>query len=132
MESPDSAQLPAVSVRRFIVHYGVYVSLAVLLIAAAFVTPDLYSERMRFVVFRQASQLGIVAIGQTLVLLVAGLDLSVGGVIVLSSVIIAEVSGGQDNRLLPALLVVCFCGALTGQRAACLSNVPRLWPRWAC
>ena len=108
------AQLPDISLRRFIVRYGVYVSLAVLLIVAAFMTPDLYSERMRFVVFRQAAQLGIVAIGQTLVLLVAGLDLSVGGVIVLTSVIIAEVSGGQDSRLVPALLVALLFGVGIG------------------
>jgi ribose transport system permease protein len=63
---------------------------------------------------RQASQLGIVAIGQTLVLLVAGLDLSVGGVIVLTSVIIAEVGAGQDSRLLLAILVAFGFGAIIG------------------
>jgi ribose transport system permease protein len=84
------------------------------LIIAVFLTPDLYSSQMTFVVLRQASQLGIVAIGQTLVLLVAGLDLSVGGVIVLTSVIIAEVSRGQDSRLVLALLVALVFGAGIG------------------
>jgi ribose transport system permease protein len=100
------AQAPLVttiSLRSFVVRYGVYVSLAVLLVAAVFVTPDLYSDEMMFVVFRQAAQLGIVAIGQTMVLLVGGLDLSVGGVIVLTSVIIADRSGGKDSALPLAL-----------------------------
>ena len=37
------------------------------------------------VMFLQCAQLGIIAIGQTMVMLVAGLDLSVGGVIVMTS-----------------------------------------------
>ena len=44
--------------------------------------------------FRQCAQLGIIAIGQTMVMLVAGLDLSVGGVIVMTSIVVAEVSNG--------------------------------------
>ncbi len=102
------------SVRQFASRYGVYVSLAVVLVAAVFLTPDLYSQQTLFVVLRQASQLGIVAIGQTLVLLVAGIDLSVGGVIVLTSVIIAQVSRGQDTMLLPAILLALLLGGLVG------------------
>jgi ribose/xylose/arabinose/galactoside ABC-type transport system permease subunit len=108
------AQVPALSVRDAVVRYGVYFSLGLLLLFAVFVTPDLYSKKMLFVVFRQAAQLGIVAIGQTMVLLVAGLDLSVGGVIVLTSVIIAEVSGGQDDKLLLAVGVATAFGAAIG------------------
>lgn len=100
--------------RRFAARYGVYVSLAVVLAAAIFITPDLYSQQTMFVVLRQASQLGIVAIGQTLVLLVAGIDLSVSGVIVLTSVIIAQVSRGQDTMLLPAILLALALGGLVG------------------
>lgn len=102
------------SVRQFISRYGVYVSLAVVLVGAVFLTPDLYSQQTLFVVLRQASQLGIVAIGQTLVLLVAGIDLSVGGVIVLTSVVIAQVSRGQDTMLLPAILLALALGGLVG------------------
>lgn len=102
------------SARQFATRYGVYISLAVVLLAAAFLTPDLYSQQTLFVVLRQASQLGIVAIGQTLVLLVAGIDLSVGGVIVLTSVMIAQVSRGQDAMLLPAIAIALVLGGLVG------------------
>ncbi len=107
-----SLSLP--SLRDFVVRYGVYVSLATLLVVAVFVTPDLYSSQTRFLVLRQASQLGLVAIGQTMVLLVAGLDLSVSGVIVLTSVIIAEVSSGANNQLPVALLIALGFGILIG------------------
>jgi ribose transport system permease protein len=65
-------------------------------------------------VLRLASQLGLVAIGQTLVLLVAGLDLSVVGVVVVTNVVIAEVSGGQDARIPLALGVALGIGVLIG------------------
>lgn len=91
--------------RRFLVRYGVYLSLLVLLIVTAVITPSIYSRNLLFLILRQASQLGLVAIGQTLVMLVAGLDLSVTGVLVLTSVVIAQVSGGQDGGIAPAVLL---------------------------
>jgi ribose/xylose/arabinose/galactoside ABC-type transport system permease subunit len=115
------------SVRDFIVRYGVYVSLCALLILAVFITPDLYSSQTRYLVLRQASQLGLVAIGQTLVLLVAGLDLSVSGVIVLTSVIIAEVTSGANDQLPLALLIALGFGILIGMGNGLLvtkRNVP--------
>src|SRR6185369_2097602 len=90
--------LVSLRIRRFVVQYGVYISLAILLVIALILTPDLYSKSI-FVVLKQASQLGIIAIGQTLVLLVAGLDLSIGGVVFLTSIIIARVSNGDDGML---------------------------------
>ena len=100
--------------RKFVVDFGVYMALGILLLAASFLTPKLYEVDTIAVVMRQASQLGIVAIGQTMILLVAGLDLSVGGVIVLTSVIVAEVSNGRDEMVLPAILIALGFGALIG------------------
>ncbi|MEZ4729810.1 MAG: ABC transporter permease [Caldilineaceae bacterium] len=100
--------------RQFLITYGVYLSLAILLIVAAVVTPSLYSGNTLFLILRQASQLGIVAIGQTLVILVGGLDLSVTGVIVLTSVVIAEVGNGQNSLILPGVLLALGVGALVG------------------
>ena len=70
-----------------------------MLVAAAVITPSMYSGNTLFLILRQASQLGLVAIGQTLVMLVSGLDLSVTGVIVLTSVVIAEVGNGQNSLI---------------------------------
>ena len=49
--------------------------------------------------FWQGAQLGIIAIGKTMVMLVAGLDLSVGGVIVITSMVVAEVSNGRNEMI---------------------------------
>jgi ribose transport system permease protein len=56
----------------------------------------------------------LVAVGQTLVMLVGGLDLSVTGVIVLTSVVIAEVGAGQDSRILPGVLLALALGVVIG------------------
>src|SRR3954464_11458413 len=96
---------PAARARRrhFLVRYGVYLSLLLLFIIAAVMSPEIYNRNLIFLILRQASHLGLVATGQTLVMLVAGLDLSVTGVLVLTSVIIAQVSVGQDPRIAPAV-----------------------------
>ncbi len=112
---PAPAARPArISPRLFVLRYGVYVSLAVLMLVALVITPDVYNPQSLALNLRQASQLGLVAIGQTLVLLVAGLDLSVGGVIVLANVIIAEVSNGDNARLPVAILAALALGGLVG------------------
>jgi ribose/xylose/arabinose/galactoside ABC-type transport system permease subunit len=94
--------------------YGVYCSLALLLLVALVVRPEVYRPEPLFLILRSASQLGMVTLGQTLVMLVAGLDLSVSGVIVLTSVVIAQVGAGQDSRILPGLLISLGFGALIG------------------
>lgn len=102
------------SVRRVLADYGVYLALALLLIVAAVISPSIYSPQSIFLNLRQASQLGLVALGQTLVMLVGGLDLSVTGVIVLTSVIIADVGEGQNSLIGPGVLLALALGALVG------------------
>jgi ribose transport system permease protein len=62
--------------------------------------------------FWQCAQLGIIAIGQTMVMLVAGLDLSVGGVIVMTSIVAAEVSNGRNEMIQFAILIALIVGML--------------------
>jgi ribose transport system permease protein len=62
-------------------------------------------------------------------MLVAGLDLSVTGVIVMTSVIIAEVGVGQDSRIWPGVGLALLCGGLVGLGNGLLvtkRNVPPL------
>lgn len=108
------SQINAFSLRQFILRFGVYVSLVVLLIAAAVFVPAIYSQQSLSLVLRQAAMLGLVAIGQSLVLLVAGIDLSVSGVIVVTNVVIAQVSAGQNERLPLAIGLALVLGALVG------------------
>lgn len=111
--SPITTQR-SVAFRRLLASYGVYLALALLMIVAALISPTIYSAQSIFLNLRQASQLGLVALGQTLVMLVGGLDLSVTGVIVLTSVIIADVGEGQNSLILPGVFLALALGALIG------------------
>jgi ribose/xylose/arabinose/galactoside ABC-type transport system permease subunit len=84
------------------------------LVVAAVVTPEFYRPDNLVNVLRQAAILGIVAVGQTFVLLTAGIDLSVGGVMGMSMIIAAQISGGADSALLGAVLLALLVGALVG------------------
>ena len=100
--------------RQILEQYGVYLTLVILLIISALITPNMFEKETLAVMFRQCAQLGIIAIGQTLVMLVAGLDLSVGGVIVMTSMVVAEVSNGRNEMIPVAILIALIIGMLIG------------------
>ena len=116
MDSVPSAikDKPTIKFRQFIEQYGVYLTLVILLIISALITPNMFEKETLAVMFRQCAQLGIIAIGQTLVMLVAGLDLSVGGVIVMTSMVVAEVSNGRNEMIPVAILLALIIGMLIG------------------
>jgi ribose transport system permease protein len=58
--------------------------------------------------------LGFVAVGQTLVLLVGSIDLSVANVVSLSAVIASHVMDGSPGMILPGILVALAAGAAIG------------------
>jgi ribose transport system permease protein len=61
-----------------------------------------------------ASMLAIAAIGQTLVIQQRGLDLTVPGMILLSTVILTQHTGGSNSRLLVAILLVVLACVASG------------------
>jgi len=61
-----------------------------------------------------AAVTAIVALGQLLVIQQRGLDLSVAGVMSLAAVIVAKAPGGQDDRLVTALLLVAVMAIAVG------------------
>lgn len=64
---------------------------------------------------RVAAFLGVIAAGQTIVILAGGegIDLSVGKIATFSAIVIAQVSQGQDGRMLQAVLfALLYCGLI--------------------
>jgi ribose/xylose/arabinose/galactoside ABC-type transport system permease subunit len=91
------------------------VALVVVLLAAAVFVPKFYEPGNLTVVAIQSSVLGIVAVGQMLVLLVAGLDLSVNAVLGLSAVIvISNQQGFSAVTVLEALAIAVGVGLANG------------------
>lgn len=101
--------------------------LAFVLVLAAVTTPNFYSPEVLRIVLFQAGVIGVAALGQTLVLLVGGIDLSIGGVASLTSVVLAMYTAGDDSRLLVGILLCILAGTAVGLLNASLivlRNVP--------
>lgn len=91
-----------------------YAVAVLLYLVAIGVSPNYASGQQFFTVLTLAAFLGIVAIGQTLVILVFGIDLSVGAVITLVNLVIADFIGGSDMRTLIAIPLALGIGAAVG------------------
>lgn len=89
---------------------GLYVALLVVLLVATLIAPDFLKASNLLNVSRQAAILGIVSVGQLLVMLVGGIDLSVGSVMTTATVISAEITRGQDDRLIIAIPICILIG----------------------
>jgi ribose transport system permease protein len=92
----------------------VFLALLVLLLILAIFSPRSVAPSNLLNLLRQGSALGVVALGQTLVLMSGGLDLSVGSTVILSDVLAAMLMSGRDERVLPVVLLVLGIGAFIG------------------
>lgn len=94
--------------------FFVYGVIFVLLIIANVLKPGFLSASNISNLLRQSAFLGIVCIGQTLVILTGGIDISVDNMIVLSNVLSAEIMAKQNANVPKALLIALAVGALFG------------------
>lgn len=102
--------------------------LLVVLLLALVSTPGFYRPEVLTLVLFQVGLIGITALGQTAVLLVGGIDLSVGAVVGLTTVIVASYAEGADARLGPAVGLALAAGVLVGAVNAGLVLLRRVPP----
>ena len=142
MELSAKAHAPHVSIslRSVFERYGIFIFLGLLFITASLVSPQFLNPQNLKDILNQAAALGMVAIGQTFVILIGGggLDLSVASVMATVAVIMAHNTGGQDAFFLPVAAVCLFFGILVGlinglrlTRLPCLLKSPLHW-LWLC
>jgi ribose transport system permease protein len=97
---------------------GVFVALALTLaVGWLVVTIDggqLFSQPTAVSLLHVAAGLGLVAVGQTLVIIGGSLDLSVAYVVSLSTLVAAEAMAGSDGALLPAVGLALVVSAAIG------------------
>ena len=93
MARMEAAQLGARKERGWLIRFrqweasGVLIALIALVLALSLAAPNFLSTYNLSVVARQASFVGLVALGQTLVLLIGGIDLSLGAAAGLSAIV---------------------------------------------
>lgn len=87
---------------KFLLEQRSFVALLVLIAIVSLINPDFFTMDNILNIFRQTSVNAIIAVGMTFVILIAGIDLSVGSVLALTGAIAASMIDSE----LPILLVI--------------------------
>lgn len=93
--------------------YGIHLVLLGLIVVTAILSPAFLTGNNISNMLMQAAPLGIVVIGQVLVILVRGLDLSVASVMATAAVVATSFSG-ENSDAFPVFLVAMAIGLITG------------------
>lgn len=123
-----TAAAPRLSIRRHLRVIAVYALVIALLIVGALANERFLGERNLFNLLRQTAFLGVVALGQMLVILTGGIDLSVGSLVKLSVLVSAVLMNGAPENTGIAIAATLGLGALVGVIHAALINHLRISP----
>jgi ribose transport system permease protein len=108
-----------VSLGEFLRRYNVFITLTILVAFAALSTRGLFLNSGNLInIGERASVVGIVALGQMLVILTGGIDLSVGGIMAIVLTVLSKTGHAQWPAALTVLLAV-----LTGMAAGLVNGV---------
>lgn len=106
----------------------IWIGTGALFVVAAIIAPETLQSNSWSVVLPLASFLAIAALGEMLVIMTGGFDLSIPGVMVLAANVVVGVADGSDDRLAVAILVCLGSSALIGLVNGVLAGVLRLNP----
>jgi fructose transport system permease protein len=97
---------------------GPLLVLIIMLVAFTLLSPRFLMGANMSLIVQQVMVVGTLAVGQTIIILTAGVDLSVGAIMVLSSIVMAKLSADAGLPGVVALpigfVVGMLCGALNG------------------
>lgn len=103
------------SVKNFVSNNIIYIAFLVLLIGLSLGTGNFLTSKNLVNVLRQATVVGVLAMGMSYVVIAGGIDLSVGSTMALASCVAAAYSTTSTAIPLPlALLLGCLIGAAVG------------------
>lgn len=96
---------------------SIFVVILLIVLLAAF--GSIMSDRFRTIsnaqnIWEQSTALALVSLGQTMVILAGGIDLSVGSLISLASVLLSGITNGDPGMLVVAIFAVLALGVLVG------------------
>ncbi len=123
-QAPDETVSP---VRRLLSgsfgrNLGLVLALLVLIIVGAVTSDNFLNFDNALVILRQASIVGVVSVGMTFVIIAGGIDLSVGAVLALASVV-ASLAAIQDIASSTHWLVIVVVALLVGVGAGLINGV---------
>ena len=89
-----------------------------MILAWGILVPGSLSIDQLLIISRQASALGIIAIGQAAVIMLGGIDLSVGSTVMIVNIFCISVMGGSNSNGLAGILVCLLIGLAIGMANA--------------
>ena len=107
---------------------GPLIGLVVIFIAMSFLSPFFLSFRNLINIISQVSDIGVMAVGAAMVIIIGGIDLSVGSTLALSMMTMAWVYKIQGIPFPVAIIVGLLIGALVGLVNGLLSTYARIQP----
>jgi len=95
---------------------GPLAALIIAVVVFSLITDTFLKPQNLSLILQQSVVIGILAVGQTMIILTAGIDLSIGAIMVLGTIVMAKTAGasGAFVALLTALLVCAILGAVNG------------------
>src|SRR6202030_760027 len=114
---------------RFVNRLGaVWIAVILLYLVSGLISPGMFQVSQALNILQIAAFLGIVAIGQTLALLVGGIDLSVAGVVTMSNIVVTSLMAGASETLVRVLLLCLLLPAAVGFINGSLIPLARVTP----
>ncbi|MGE5615064.1 MAG: ABC transporter permease [Bacillota bacterium] len=120
--------LKNVQFKKILTKSGLWIIFIILVIIASILSPRFLTYNNIFNVLRQISILGILAVGMTFVIISGGIDLSVGGVMAFSCVLVPLVSPYVGNNITLICLVNIFVGMILGIVTGSLVSFGKMQP----
>jgi ribose transport system permease protein len=110
----------------FIIKYNTVFIFLVMLVVSAIVSDVFFTSANLFNLIRQVTPVGIISMGMLMVILTGGIDLSVGSIVAMTSVLCALFA--QVMNLPLALLLSLMSGLLVGSISGYLVSVHKMAP----
>lgn len=107
---------------------GPLIGLIIIIVVMSILSPYFLTPRNLLNIITQVSDIGVMAVGQALVILIAGIDLSVGSTLAVSMMTMAFLYKIQGWPFTTALVVGLLIGALVGLINGVLATYARIQP----
>jgi len=102
--------------------YGLILALLIAVVILSIISDAFLTFNNLMNVLRQVSIIGILAVGMTLVILTAGIDLSIGSLMAVSAVIAASIVAQNPDAVFPALVAGIAATSLLGGVSGTMST----------
>jgi ribose transport system permease protein len=107
---------------------AVWCAVLLLYLASGLISPGMFQISQVINILQVAAFLGVIATGQTLALLVGGIDLSVAGVVTMANIVSTSVMAGDNRTVLSGIAICLVLAAGVGLINGLMVTVIRVTP----